>query len=345
VPQELGRSRQADSDFADMIFDDPRGAQDLVRDYIEETRPPLPRLDKRASDRELAKIAEDTALRAETKLRLREGDLVDPLIPPFTVGKEDFDRFVDSEMPAIIFTRETETPAAVTVPYALQPPTIWATGFKYMCTIRRRTTANLTKKQMELLTWETDLRAFLVDGMLNELAATKNSKFIGFIRQFLVGPDETAVYSGAVQWKTIQGSLSRRSLVEFAKILRRTWSRLPVKKTLTNDITMLDFANMDLIEYGNTSGAADLLMNGVGEVKTVLGFDIMTTIQHDLVQENEMFGFAGPEFMGKHISFRTPTVHLEVKNENVTVYADAYDGMTIANTNSFCITRFEGENV
>lgn len=343
--------KEANDELLDMIFaKDQQSAQNAFNHYVHAARRmderSIRRLDKQADEGALhEKWAEDSGLRSEVKLMLYEGDLVDAILPPFTVTREDFDRLIYSEMPGIIFSVETPTPGAMTMPFGGLPASVWPAGKKFLATINKRATANLTKNQLELMTYEGDLRSHLIDSMLNELAGVKNARFITHIKRFLGAPNTPTYGSGAYQWQTLNGGISRQSVTAFMKILPRAFNRLQCERVLMNNLTIMDFAALDMIERAADWSGAEFLKTGVSSIDTIFNMEVLTTIQHHLVKEQEWYGFAGPAFMGKHILFKNPAVHVEVKNDHVTCHGDAYDGMTIANTGSFCLAQFTGGGV
>jgi hypothetical protein len=356
----MSRVKETNRNFLNGLFSNSPSTRDATLDKVQEyvstltgggtdalpawdgSRTVSPSLDmaKYASHPRLTKRAADESLRDPVRLMIREGEWVSNYIPPFTVTEEDFDRSLNSEAPWLIFEQEDWSPGAITLPFDASAPQLYLHGRKFYVVLRRYGTNTITKSRFELMTYETDLRKYLFDSVINEMNVLKNVRLMAMIYQFLRGPGQNTLLSGIPQWVVYNGGLSPNNLVEFTKIPTRTFSKLELKRCIMHTNTKRNFAKYRFMDIGET--AADWWKSSTSGIPGFLGLDVDTTIQDQLIPENRIVAFCDPAYMGKHLVFHTPQVIVKNDEFNVSVKADAMDGATIINTNSFVIGDFQG---
>jgi hypothetical protein len=286
----------------------------------------------------LEKEAED-AINAYTRVKMREDGFFRRIMPPTPITNDELDRQVSTDKPVKVVDKEPGSPAAVSIPFATLPMNYYIRGNRYLVMFDRITTPRFTKDVDELRTWHMDIRQVLSDNAIKDMLAEEDSKFLTAVNTALGGSaGATVLTSGAVQWESISGGISRDSLWDMMKIMPSTNSNLEVHTCLTNHITIKEICKFGRGEMGGDM-SQDVMKNGWTE-QNFMGVRWIITIKKDLVPTNRVYHFADPKFIGKHYSLEDTT--LFVKREAYFLEFFAYESMgsTLGHTGGLSAVDF-----
>ena len=266
-------------------------------------------LNKIASkDPVMQKEAQD-AIDEYTRLVVREDGFLRRILPPMTITDDKLDRQVDTDKPVKIIDKEPFSPAAISVPFGSLPMNRYIRGPRYRIQFDRILGRKFTKDIEELRTYTMDIRQILSDNMIKDMLAEEDGKFIVAVNSLLVGAGSTVPETGAVQWQTITGGITRDTVSEAMKIMPRSSGRWNPATIVINQVSIWDFVKWDRLEAGGDL-SQKLLETGFAETK-MLGLRWIITIKRDLVPDGTVFMFAEPKALGKLYILEDVTMYVD----------------------------------
>lgn len=244
-----------------------------------------------------------------TRTKMREDGFYRRMIPMVPVQNSDFVRQVDTEKLVIIVDKEPDSPAAISIPFATNPSSLYIKGNRYPVMFDRITTPKFTKDVDELRTWIMDIRQVLSDNAIKDMLAEEDGKFLRAFNTAIVGAGMVVPTSGTVQYEEIPGGITRDSLWDGLKVMPNTPSSLEVHVMLMNNITVKEVGKFTHNEFGGTT-SEDIMKNGISFTR-LMGKDCLVTIKKGLVPTNTVYQMADPKFVGKSFSAEDTTMYIK----------------------------------
>jgi len=259
-----------------------------------------------------------------TRTKMREDGFFRRIMPPVKISNDELDRQSDTPKPVKIIDKEPDSPAAVSIPFGTLPTSVYIKGPRYRVSFDRIVTPRFQVDVEEMRTWVMDIRQVLSDNALKDVLAEEDGKFIAGCNQLMIGPDVPVPYNGnQVQWKTLDGGLTRETLQEARKIMPRGPSHLEAHTALINNVTVKELEKFPRDEMGGDF-SQDVLKNGWAEANFA-GMNWIISIKRDLIPDDSMFMFSDPRFIGKAFLLEDTTMY--VKREAFMIEFFAYQTM------------------
>lgn len=244
-----------------------------------------------------------------TRTKMREDGFYRRILPPLQISNDELDRQVDTDKPVKVVDKEPDSPAAISIPFATLPINVYIRGPRYRVMFDRIVTPRFVKDVDELRTWVMDIRQVLSDNAIKDMLAEEDSKFIAACNAVMIGPDVPVPYNGnIVQWETIEGGITRETLLDSFKIMPRGPSHLEVHTVLINNVTIKEIQKFGRDEMGGDF-SQDIIRNGWAE-SNFMGARWIITIKRDLVPDDSIFMFADPKFIGKSYLLEDTTMYI-----------------------------------
>lgn len=244
-----------------------------------------------------------------TRTKMREDGFYRRILPPLTISNDELDRQVDTDKPVKVVDKEPDSPAAISIPFATLPINVYIRGPRYRVMFDRVVTPRFVKDVDELRTWVMDIRQVLSDNSIKDMLAEEDSKFITAVNAVMIGPDVPVPYNGnVIQWKTIDGGITRETLQDARKIMPRGPSHLEAHTALINNVTIKEVEKFGRDEMGGDF-SQDVIKNGWAEAN-FMNMQWIITIKRDLVPDDSMFMFSDPKFMGKSYLLEDTTMYI-----------------------------------
>jgi len=283
-----------------------------------------------SNDPSMVKEAADN-LNDFTRMWVREKGIVrERVLPAITVRAEDLDRDLDDRL-RVIVERESESPAAVTVPFDTLP----SAGFyirpsRYPVYFSRIQGPRFVVDVERLLTYRLDIRDILTNNAVKDILKKEDDRFFNVVNKILVAADTVLPYTGVAQWQTINGGITRDSLWDMMAILPSTPNALEPAIAVTNHITWKSIGKFGRDEFGGDA-AQDVMKNGLA-FEQLLGIPWVVTIKKDVVETNAVYMFAEPKFLGKFLILTDTTLYIKREAFMLEFYPYETVGCTIGNT-------------
>jgi hypothetical protein len=267
------------------------------------------------------------------RMKMREDGFTRRILEPQQITNDMLDRQVDTDKPVMVLDKEPDSPAAITVPFGTVPENTYIYGPRYRVMFDRIMTPRFTKDIDELRTYDMDIRQIMSDNSVKDMTAEEDAKFIAAVNTILSNgtglANQTSSITGAVQWRTISGGITRDSLVEALKVMNDTSAHLEPAIALCNHKTAKEVLKFTRNEAGGDL-SQDMILNGFAE-RDFLTTKWVVTIKRDLVPDNTIFYFADPKFLGKFFVLEDSTMFIEKKAFMLEWFAYELIGGAIAN--------------
>lgn len=273
-----------------------------------------------------------------TRTKMREDGFMRQIMPPVPISNDELDRQVSTDKPVKVVDKEPDSPAAITVPFATLPMSLYIRGPRYLVTMNRILTTRFTKDVDELRTWIMDIRQVLSDNAIKDMLAEEDGKLITAVNAAIVGAGLTVPTSGVVQHEQIGGGITRDGLWDMLKTMPSTPSHLEVHTVLCNNITIKDVAKFGRTEMGGDL-SQDIMRNGWSE-QEFQGCRWIITIKTDIVPSNTFFHFSDPKFIGKHYELEQTTLYVRREAYMLEFFAYQTTGATIGHTSGLSRADF-----
>ncbi len=244
-----------------------------------------------------------------TRTKMREDGFYRRIMPPLKIANDELDRQVDTDKPVKVVDKEPDSPAAISIPFGTLPTNVYIRGPRYRVMFDRVVTPRFVKDVDELRTWVMDIRQVLSDNSIKDMLAEEDSKFISAVNAVMIGPDVPVPYNGnVIQWKTIDGGITRETLQDARKIMPKGPSHLESHTALINNVTIKEIEKFGRDEMGGDF-SQDVIKNGWAEAN-FMNMQWIITIKRDLVPDDSMFMFSDPKFMGKSYLLEDTTMYI-----------------------------------
>jgi hypothetical protein len=266
-----------------------------------------------------------------TRIRIRESSFFEKIMPAVKIGDDELTPQLNTDKNVKLVEREPNSPAAITIPLGQQPIQYYFRGDRYPVYFDRIVTPKFTKDMSELRTYGMDIRQVISDNAILDMDFEFDRKMLAACQSIVGSEGSTVPETGIIQNKKIvdANGITRSSLFEMKKILKRTFAHLEAVTILCNNITIEDVA-----KFGRDTAGGDLsesmFVDGFQQ-KKLLGVNWVITNKHELVGESEFWLFASPEFLGKSYVLEDTTMYVDKKAFNLEFYAYCERGATIGN--------------
>lgn len=286
-----------------------------------------PGMEKKAND----------AINDFTRTKMREAGIARRVVPPLEITDNDLDRAVETDKPQKIIDKEMDSPAAISLSFGGLPDNWYILAPRYRVLFHRTMTPRFTKDVDTLRTWRMDIRQVLSDNALKDMQAEEDSVFLGGVNRALIGQDSTVTSTGVVQWKLINGGITRTTMQEAFRVLERTPSRLSPHTMLINNVTLRALQMWGRDEMGGDF-SQELVKKGWAETE-FMNVRLIVTIKRDLVPDDTIFLFADPKFIGKFFMLENTTMY--IKREAFLLEFFAYETLAMAIGNVGGLARID----
>ena len=273
-----------------------------------------------------------------TRTKMREDGFYRRIIPPLTITNDELDRQVDTDKPVKVVDKEPDSPAAVSIPFATLPTNFYIRGPRYRVMFDRIVSPRAVKDVDELRTYVIDIRQVLSDNMIKDMLAEEDSKLITAFNASVGQIDTDNPLSGVPQYETIAGGITRETLVDALKVMPKTPSHFEVETCLVNNITIKELLKFGRDEMGGDF-SQDIIKNGWAETN-FLNCRWIVTIKRNLVQDNEMYMFASPKFIGKNYELEPTTMYIRREAYMLEYFSYNTQGGSFGHTNGLAKVLF-----
>lgn len=273
-----------------------------------------------------------------TRIKMREDGIARRIMPPLTISNDELDRQVDTDKPVKIIDKEPDNPPAQSIPFGTLPMNQYIRGGRYKVMFDRIVTSRFTKDVDELRTWVMDIRQVMSDNAIKDMLAEEDGKFITAVDSALVAVDTVVPASGVAQWQTIAGGITRDTMQDAFKLMPKTPWHLETHTVLINNVTIREIFKWGRDEMGGDF-AQDIVKNGWSE-QEFMNARWIITIKRDLVDDDTIYMFSDPKFIGKSFLLEDTTMYIKREAYMLEFFSYETMGGTIGHTGGLAKATF-----
>lgn len=286
-----------------------------------------------ASDPRTVKMAAEMGEKV-TRYRLREEGFMRKFLPPTDVQDSDLAINEWDDSPRVVREMEEDAPAAITVSYGGTPVDVYITPRRYSITGSLILSPRVNVLKQKLRTYQYDVKKVWADNIVKDTMIQEDAAGIEALIAALLGADSTMYGpNGIAQWRTLNGGISRSSIVEGNKTLLRGNVVVPCESALCTVTTLMDFMKWGRDEAGGDI-AMDQLKNGWTNMK-MFGLNWYGTIKRALVPDSTVYYFAPSKFLGVSLMFDPMKMYIDEKYGKFQFHTSHEIGTVFANTAAF----------
>lgn len=275
----------------------------------------------------LCKKASDLSSAYLIKMIVREDGFLRKILPAEQIGEQDLDNFEVADKIGKIITIEPVGFPSASLPIG----NMNSTDVQYYYTSKAVVnffdvkTPHFQKNIYQLMTYKNiDLRKVVVDNALKDMQKQEDAGFIAGI--------DTLCAANAGNVFEFSGGLNRDTWVETSKIMGKKMLHNGI--ALMNDATVREFGKLNRNEWGG-DGSQKVweggLAAGMGDGK-LFGMNILSTLKADIINDNMVYLFTEPDYLGKLYELQKPTLYVKRTEDIITVNATEKIGTLVANT-------------
>lgn len=272
-----------------------------------------------------------------TRTQIREEGFQRAILAFDMITNEDLDYFGDSELPAVWFELEPDSPGARVIPFNDTPNTFTYRAEKYVVLISVITTEEATQNLNHLRTYKTDIRDIVNDNMLRDIHTAEDTAFIATVDR-LVGSSTTGYAASELTVPGTHQNIDMGASTINRQGLKRAISylverQLPLGVCLVNQRTANELLGLQRNEIGGEL-AEELFRKGLKALDKfeIFGVPFISTIKNTLVANGTMYQFAPREFLGNALMLEDVTVTIKKEYDIIRMRAQEKVGLTIGNT-------------
>lgn len=268
--------------------------------------------------------------------KVREDGFARKLISPTYVSPTDLVLMEHTDQPAIMVDRDVDA-RAMTVPLRGRGEFRYIETARYVVYFEKIVSEKIRKSKIETLTQRTDYKKLFEDRIAKAMYKIEDMTVVAAANKIIndLETSETAVsqgnldiYSQSIHYKNGE-TLDKDNIVKLFQL--PTKNQMKVRTVLMTEYLKQELMHMTMQEVGDTV-VGKYWENGVENVNSFWGKNIVTTIKNDIVKDNEVFLFAPNELYGHFFILRDHTTYIEVDRDMVTIDSDAVIAHAVGNT-------------
>lgn len=282
------------------------------------------------------------ALSTFTRQRLRETGFARKIFTPQAVVAADLDRDLD-ETPRILVEQEPDSTAASFGLHGRPEISYWSAK-RYPVFFHKVSSPDFRKTKAEIMTYKHNIQQILQENSIKDMQEQEDGTLVKRLTDIA---NNTASGNPGVQDYTTAG-FGIRTLMDLLKVLSKGLQK--PGRILMNHSTYLSLLSRQARIVG--SDVAGNHFKG-GDMTHFYGFEIITTIKHNLLSTDpdasindpeygdRIFVFAPENYLGQFFSLIEPTVFVKTEADVIEFQTYELVGLGIGNTKGFAIGKFD----
>lgn len=272
--------------------------------------------------------------------QIREDGFARRAIDTKPVSQSDLIEVTWTDQPVMMGYHDIDT-VAMTVPIRGRGNFRYYETAKFEIMFEKIISETIKKNKMEMLTSKVNYMDILKKRIAERMFQVEDMTVISGANKILNDEwkeakdnnttTETDTYVASKQTVQFKSgvTLDKESLVKFFQM--PTQNKSEIQKVLLTESLLQEVIKMSMLEVGD-SNVSKLWNEGVQNLKSFWGKEIVTTIKNEIVPDNKMYGFAGGNLYGSLFILRDHTVYMETKKDTLSIDADAYIAHAVGNT-------------
>jgi len=255
--------------------------------------------------------------------KMRQDSFAREILEPVELGPDEIDRDENTDQPKKIVEKEPDSTATF-VTFKGSGQRTWFRGPRYSVKFGKVESQHFVKSKFELLTYQNDIRKILTDNSVKDMADQEDQKFKDTI--------QVIVDANAAEQKLAPaGGLTAANVVDGVKLLLK--QKIPVGRILMTKNLYYDAMKLPATSVGDQV-ASRHYDDGIEEEQKLFGFPVVTTIKHDIVDDNKFYIFGPENYLGNFFLLQDATLFIKQEADIIEFWSYSAPGIGIGNTKS-----------
>lgn len=263
---------------------------------------------------------------------IREHSIARKILTPMDITEDELDQSLDSDQPMKIVEKEIDTRASF-VPFRGTGDHKWFYGDKYAVKFGKIETERFSKSKFELMTYRNDIRKYLTDNAVYDMANQEDNKFFRLVDEAIALDAATQEIVVPIGTGTVAQQIQKAVVAGYQ---RMTTKRKPLGKLVMAKSLYLEILNSDQAQVGdNITGRH--YDKGVEGEESLWGIPVCTTIKagtvldgnKTIIKDNEIYFMPHENFLGNFFLLQDATLYIKQEADIFTFWSYSAPGIGI----------------
>jgi hypothetical protein len=271
---------------------------------------------------------------------IREHSIARKILTPMDITEDELDQSLDSDQPMKIVEKEIDTRASF-VPFRGTGEHKWFYGDKYAVKFGKIETERFSKSKFELMTYRNDIRKYLTDNAVYDMANQEDDKFFRLV-------DSAIALDAATQSIDIAGATTVAEQIRNAVVAgykRMVEKRKPLGKIVMAKSLYLEVLKLEQAQVGDTITGRHYDKGIEGE-ESLWGVPVITTIKSGstldgnktIIKDDEIYFMPHENFLGNFFLLQDATLYIKQEADIFTFWSYSAPGIGIGVSDSLVKT-------
>ena len=262
---------------------------------------------------------------------MREHSIARKIITPMDITEDELDQSLDHDQPMKIVEKEIDSRASF-VPFKGTGDHKWFYGDKYAVNFGKIETERFSKSKFELMTYRNDIRKYLTDNAVYDMANQEDDKFFRLADAAIALDTATQAFtsnSASTTALKIRDAIVTGSKKMVAK--KKPMGKLVMPKELFLECLALSQADV------GDSVVARHYDKGVDGEESLWGIPVVTTIKaaaaldgnKNVIKNNDIYFFPHENYLGNFFLLQDATLYIKQEADIFTFWSYSAPGIGI----------------
>jgi len=263
---------------------------------------------------------------------IREHSVARKILTPMDITEDELDQSLDSDQPMKIVEKEIDTRASF-VPFRGTGDHKWFYGDKYAVKFGKIETERFSKSKFELMTYRNDIRKYLTDNAVFDMANQEDDKFFRLVDSAIALDAANQEFNVSGTGITVAQQIKAAVIQGYKKMVA---ARKPMGKLVMAKSLYLEVLDLEQSQVGN-----DIVTRhydkGVDGEESLWGIPVVTTIKagsaldgnKTCILDNEIYFMPHENFLGNFFLLQDATLYIKQEADIFTFWSYSAPGIGI----------------
>jgi len=263
---------------------------------------------------------------------IREHSIARKILTPMDITEDELDQSLDSDQPMKIVEKEIDTTASF-VPFRGTGDHKWFYGDKYAVKFGKIETERFSKSKFELMTYRNDIRKYLTDNAVFDMANQEDNKFFRLVDSAIALDAGTQQITIPLGTGTIAQQIRNAVVAGYKRMVEK---RKPLGKLVMAKSLYLEVLKLSQAEVGDSITGRHYDKGIEGE-ESLWGIPVITTIKagttldgnKTVIKDNEVYFMPHENFLGNFFLLQDATLYIKQEADIFTFWSYSAPGIGI----------------
>lgn len=271
---------------------------------------------------------------------IREHSIARKILTPMDITEDELDQSLESDQPMKIVEKEIDTRASF-VPFRGTGDHKWFYGDKYAVKFGKIETERFSKSKFELMTYRNDIRKYLTDNAVFDMANQEDNKFFRLVDD-AIALDAPTQSINIVAAPTVAEQIRNAIVAGYKRMVEK---RKPLGKVVMAKSLYLEVLKLEQAQVGDTITGRHYDKGIEGE-ESLWGVPVVTTIKSGsvldgnktVIKDDEIYFMPHENFLGNFFLLQDATLYIKQEADIFTFWSYSAPGIGIGVADSLVKT-------